>query len=203
MINENQCEAIIGEGSAVVPCRQQLCVIDSLWAATNGPSAPPTHTPCRIVMGTVAPVVDYLTAENIRKKSTVMNTPYNSTVVTSWLTAFGITAAQCQWIELTPSSETVPGKEIVAAPGTVVRVEVGSSARPSAVEVALPVSGSPITVGLFTMQGRLLRETTLPPSPGQTVTVAWNGHRASAGAYMVKCTAGKTVRSAVMKTTGQ
>jgi hypothetical protein len=47
--------------------RQQLCIVDSLWGAKNGPGGPPDTRLDRLVMGTFSPAVDYLTAKKIRE----------------------------------------------------------------------------------------------------------------------------------------
>jgi hypothetical protein len=47
--------------------RQQLCIVDSLWGARNGPGGPPDKRLDRLVMGTFSPAVDYLTAKKIRE----------------------------------------------------------------------------------------------------------------------------------------
>ena len=47
LIAINQCEAIIG-GTDGAPCRQQLCIVDSLWASWVGPTNPPDYLPCTI-----------------------------------------------------------------------------------------------------------------------------------------------------------
>ena len=89
----NQHEAIIG-GS---PVRQQLCIVDSLWAATDGPMGPPTHTTARIVMGTFAPAVDYITTKRIRED--VMGDRMDRKVI-QFMTAFGYTENQCESLDL-------------------------------------------------------------------------------------------------------
>jgi hypothetical protein len=63
LIAFNKSDAIRGKDSA----RQQLCIIDSLWGAKNGPGGPPDKRLDRLVMGTFSPVVDYLTAKKIRE----------------------------------------------------------------------------------------------------------------------------------------
>ena len=59
----NKSEAILGGE----PVRQQLCIVDSLWAQTKGPMGAPNKRPCAILMGTFAPAVDYITARRIRE----------------------------------------------------------------------------------------------------------------------------------------
>ncbi len=68
----NMSSAIVGG----TPVRQQLCIVDSIWADNNNyPDATsgPTLMPARLVMGTFAGAVDYLTCINI-KNSTASQT---------------------------------------------------------------------------------------------------------------------------------
>jgi len=59
----NKSEAILGGE----PVRQQLCIVDSLWAQTKGPMGAPNKRPGALVMGTFSPAVDYITARRIRE----------------------------------------------------------------------------------------------------------------------------------------
>ena len=59
----NKSEAILGGE----PVRQQLCIVDSLWAQTKGPMGAPNKRPAALVMGTFSPAVDYVTARRIRE----------------------------------------------------------------------------------------------------------------------------------------
>jgi hypothetical protein len=63
LIAFNKSDAIRGKDAS----RQQLCIIDSLWGAKNGPGGPPDKRLDRLVMGTFSPVIDYLTAKKIRE----------------------------------------------------------------------------------------------------------------------------------------
>jgi hypothetical protein len=60
----NKSEAILGGE----PVRQQLCVVDSIWAMTKGPFGVPNKRPCALAMGTFAPAVDYVVARRIREQ---------------------------------------------------------------------------------------------------------------------------------------
>jgi hypothetical protein len=59
----NKSEAILGG----TPVRQQLCIVDSIWAMTKGPFGIPDKRPCALVMGTFSPAVDYIVARRIRE----------------------------------------------------------------------------------------------------------------------------------------
>jgi hypothetical protein len=49
------------------PVRQQLCIVDSIWANTKGPFGVPNKRPCVLSMGTFSPAVDYLVARRVRE----------------------------------------------------------------------------------------------------------------------------------------
>ena len=78
----NKSEAILGG----TPVRQQLCIVDSLWAMTTGPSGTPDKEVCRLIMGTFGPAVDYLTAKKVRES--VMGVSQNKSLE-RFLTDFG------------------------------------------------------------------------------------------------------------------
>ncbi len=59
----NKSEAILGGA----PPRQQLCIVDSLWANTSGPDGVPNKRPASLSMGTFGPAVDWAVAKRIRE----------------------------------------------------------------------------------------------------------------------------------------
>jgi len=65
----NRSAAILGprgkSGKLLFP-RQQLCLIDALWASESGPNGPPSAQPNFLAMGVFAPAVDYLLATQFR-----------------------------------------------------------------------------------------------------------------------------------------
>jgi len=77
-------------GDVLFP-RQQLCIIDSLWASDRGPSGPPSAQPNFLAMGTCGPVVDYVTAMRFRKDA--MGWSVNEQVAERFLTEFGFSPA--------------------------------------------------------------------------------------------------------------
>jgi hypothetical protein len=52
-------------GKVLYP-RQQLCLIDGLWASKKGPGVAPSHQPNFLAMGVLSPVVDYQVATKFR-----------------------------------------------------------------------------------------------------------------------------------------
>jgi hypothetical protein len=50
----------------VVHPRQQLCIVDALWASEDGPGGNPSHQPNFLAMGVLSPIVDYQLATRFR-----------------------------------------------------------------------------------------------------------------------------------------
>jgi hypothetical protein len=97
----SQNDAILGG----TPPRQQLCIVDSLWASVAGPANNPDQTTARLVMGTFSPVVDYLTIKKIREQ--VMSATHNAAVVDRFATDFGYTTtdyATAVFVDVPPAS---------------------------------------------------------------------------------------------------
>ena len=73
LIAINQTPEILGSidqrtGKVLYP-RQQLCLIDALWASQMGPTTSPTHQTNFLAMGVLSPVVDYQVATKFRAES--------------------------------------------------------------------------------------------------------------------------------------
>jgi hypothetical protein len=72
LIAINQTPEVLGRmdsrtGKVLYP-RQQLCLVDALWASKGGPGGNPSHQPNFLAMGVLAPVVDYMLATQFRGK---------------------------------------------------------------------------------------------------------------------------------------
>jgi hypothetical protein len=198
LIAMNQSEAIIGQGTTAVPCRQQLCIIDSLWA-TVGPAGDLFKPcPCRIVMGMLPPVVDYLTAKNIREQH--MNAPPNATLITSWLTAFGYTTNDVvsAWQEYSPNTNVTPANEHFEAAGTLISVSLGNA---SGARFTMPQKNLPVAIDVFTLNGQHVRHLSIPPRSDRSITVSLHepGSRSGAGRYTVRCRMGGEEKIAIAK----
>jgi hypothetical protein len=46
--------------------RQQICIVDALWASKSGPGGNPTHQTHFLAMGVLSPIVDYQMATKFR-----------------------------------------------------------------------------------------------------------------------------------------
>lgn len=203
LIDINQSEAIIGQGTVDIPCRQQLCIIDSLWASTGGPTGTNDKYPSRIIMGTLAPVVDYFTAKKVRLD--IMKSAYNTTVVNNWLSAFGFLSppADNNWYELTPSTNIPQQKSFSGSEYTTIRVSFSSGHRKQvSAAFSAPLRNKPVTLRLFDLSGRVVREIAIPSSTDNLII--WNdaggsaGRPLPAGTYMLKCTVENWAKTAVL-----
>jgi hypothetical protein len=70
LIAINRTSEILGEmdkrtGKILFP-RQQLCLVDALWASKRGPGGNPSHQPNFLAMGVLSPIVDYQVATKFR-----------------------------------------------------------------------------------------------------------------------------------------
>lgn len=91
LIAINQTPQILGAmdpktGKVLFP-RQQLCLIDCLWASEPGPGGDSTAQPNRLFMGTLPAVLDYQVATRFRRD--VMGWKVNDRVVSRFLSDFG------------------------------------------------------------------------------------------------------------------
>jgi hypothetical protein len=87
----NQTAEILGPmdgrtGKVLYP-RQQLCIVDALWASKHGPGGNPSHQPNFLAMGVTSPVVDYVTATRFRGEK--MGWSYDEEATRRLLTEFG------------------------------------------------------------------------------------------------------------------
>jgi hypothetical protein len=100
--NINKQPAILGGN----PVRQQLCIIDGLLANGNSAGGSFDTRVDRLIMGTFAPIVDYLTAMRIMKD--VMNKPDANNNLPKFLTNFDYAETDAlDWNEYVPGSGTV------------------------------------------------------------------------------------------------
>ncbi len=89
------------------PVRQQLCIVDGLLANGNGAGGTWDTRVDRLVMGTFAPTVDYLTATKIMDD--VMGKPDANNNLPKFLTEFGYTTTDPVWVEIAGGVVTSTG----------------------------------------------------------------------------------------------
>ena len=96
LLSINRSPQILGEisdrtGEVLFP-RQQLCIVDALWASAEGPMCEPSVQPNRLFMGTFSPVLDYVLAHRFRKDT--MGWVIDEQVTGRFLSTFGIDAGR-------------------------------------------------------------------------------------------------------------
>jgi len=92
LVSINKSPQVLGDmdaksGKVLLP-RQQLCLIDALWASERGPGGDTSCQPNRLYMGTFAPVLDYQVATRFRRDT--MGWTIDEGVTTRFLSEFGI-----------------------------------------------------------------------------------------------------------------
>ncbi|MBD3242608.1 MAG: twin-arginine translocation signal domain-containing protein [Chitinivibrionales bacterium] len=194
IIGINQSDAILGG----TPCRQQLCIIDSLWAGTGGPGGGANTSPHRLIMGTFGPAVDYLTVMKIREE--IMGVGHNA-YVDDFLPAFGYSTTERDnlltlspeendgkgWLEFTgsaPVQRAFSGRTVGREPFTVTLA--GQRYAASTVTFRLPAHTGPTAVRISGLNGRTVRSFSTA-----TRHVRWDGLDergvpVSAGSYVVR-----------------
>jgi hypothetical protein len=153
-------------------------------------------------MGTLAPVVDFLTAVKVR--SAIMGVSYNTTVVNNWLSAFGYLPTDPIWIDFSPSTKIAMTNHSALAESTTIRIAVlNNRSIPSTVELSAPFRNKPVSILIYDLRGRSIRDITVPSSDNNLVS--WNGlggpadRPLPAGIYTVKCTMGSWMKTAMIR----
>jgi hypothetical protein len=196
----NKTDAIVGG----TPVRQQLCIIDSIWAANGGPGGDSDKNVYRLMMGTFAPAMDYLTAKKVREVAP-MNATHGANLA-QFLPTFGYTTAQRDTLlTLTPGPLTAgPGWVDLSAPVEVEHAQrisavgersfvmhaTNADGTSSSVQFRLPASAGRMQLAITDAKGSLVRELT-----GEGGGALWDGRTsegrvASAGTYLVRLNAG-------------
>jgi hypothetical protein len=180
MIDQNKSDAILGG----TPPRQQLCVVDSLWAATTGPTDSPDSLQARIIMGTFGPMVDYGVVKKIREP--IMKATHNQSAITTIMSSFGYTGTELEWIEVTPATRA--GKFEQNAPKQQFKVLLnGSNLKIAETNLTLPLKYASFELSILDLKGALVNKL---QCTNQVHEVVWNGlstsgHQVTPGKYIL------------------
>lgn len=182
MVNENKSDAILGGD----PPRQQLCIVDSLWAAKPGPLSAATHLPGRIIMGTFGPAVDIAVTRNIREK--IMSATHNNNAIQTIMSSFGFTENDLQWVEVPPYDPTSVRQFSGKNDGLDFSVITNRGALNS-FETRFTIPSNTVShIEITDLSGKVIRKLTNTSGSNKVV---WNGCSESgayinAGAYMIR-----------------
>jgi hypothetical protein len=207
----NKHDAIIGTPAAGVPCRQQLCIIDSLWSSPVGDWSAIPDTPLYyLVMGTFGPAVDYLTTRKIRI-DLMHCTTHPDAGLNRFITDFGYTDADRQslttltpdknfgrgWVEV-PTSHTIGDGRAssLSSTGACEFVLENDRGMRRVMELSFPARDRVTAASICTADGRLIRSLDISDSR----RIFWdgkaqNGHSAGPGQYYLHCAGASTTRS--------
>lgn len=195
-------ETIMGGGTAAYPCRQQLCIVDSIWASKVGPHEPFDSVitpPAYIVMGTSSPWVDYQVLQKIRIAEMKVNvTADQLSVFTGYLKDYGFSDPSAgTWI----NAGNVPVDSRAKASsigGMLFTLLLTGKASQEAVRFNLPESAqnSKSSVQIFDLRGKMVRDL----GPIVSSSAAWDGRtnsgrKIATGRYEVRVTSGSKMFS--------
>ena len=191
----NQADPIIGG----TPPRQQLCIVDSLWASVGTdpnpnnwqPSDPFNKTPARITMGTFSPIVDYLTAIKIRQP--ILGVAPQQPETGNILTSFGYSSTSpFQYFEIgpTPSRGPAPTAEI---PRAYMQFSLSNKRYvPTAIHFSFLRDNAESEIKVTNLQGKLVQSFLFP---SYKKSLVWDGTNSSgtplrSGRYIVTLSSG-------------
>jgi len=206
-------EAVLGKpipGS--VPPKQQLAIVDCLWAAENGPLAAPDKAPGILVMGTSCPAVDCFTAIKVRLEK--LKYKGDRPTFLSYLTHYGYDAAAVEPLLKNPNPDAlgrgwldaswmlgtpIKGSNCSPLKNTVVTFSItGSGFKPQTQTITLKQGEMVKSVSIIDLKGRVIRVLTLNESDKNNI--AWdarntNGNMVIPGAYLLKISGSKAVKA--------
>ncbi len=182
----NRSDAIVGG----TPVRQQLCVVDSIWASEDGPSALPDHAPHRLVMGTCSPIVDYLTVKKIRED--VMSMSHTSSVINRFLTEFGYDVGDVtDFINVDPVSIEFDKSLENSKKGIKLSISLPKSlSKITTVSFNIASKERPVFISIYNVKGRRIRSLSMTGLSSGRLNASWDGcdlygKRVGSGNYII------------------
>jgi hypothetical protein len=188
VININKLDPIIGGN----PVRQQLCIIDSIFASQGGPGGNADTRLDRLIMGTFAGAVDYCCVKKVREGE--KNWRHDNSVVAKFLTSFGYNEEDPEWVEMTPTGITTgkvnPHSSAISFSFTLSHPAL----RTSTLHFTLPfrISGL-VQAEILDLRGSHIRQLSADAATGRMLWdgKAENGRSIGAGSYIVVLTTGR------------
>jgi hypothetical protein len=211
LIALNKTKELLGEPPVL---RSQLHIIDSLWGKMAGPMGTPDRQTSCLAMGTFPPILDYLVVRKIREAQREQDggppwgmgvTDTHDDAMYEYLSAFGYDpqSDEIQNLDFINALEYEP---TVGVKNRNVKQRYISDNK---VTVTVSVPGNPyqaafllsrpnerIWLGIYDMQGGLLRSLSFGADSRKVIPVTWdrtneNGAVAPSGTYVVRLNAGK------------
>ncbi len=205
-IKMNQHEAILGgDEENGIPARQQLNIIDALWASkSNSPSATPNTDTDRIIMGTSSPILDYLTCKHLMDP--VVGQSVNWNLINRFATDFGYSISEVENLDMVDALEYDPVSNFDVTskkgkPNSVTLNISNPTFKNTSVHFNLPGKSTITSLLVFDMKGKMIRDIQTAGDGSMKRTLTWdgkdrNGINLSTGTYIVQCKAGKAKSTA-------
>jgi hypothetical protein len=205
IIAMNKSTEVLGDA---LPPRQQLCIVDSLWGMTFGPTGGSPDMPLHcLVMGTFAPIVDYLTVKKIRESDNpdygMEMTDTNTEVLNKYMNAFGYDPSTTEMQNLDfvdASSDPVPirGKRSDSQDflSNKIRLKISGNSRPSSMTFSLSRQTAKPEISIFNAKGNLIRSLIPIQGSSSVQSITWDrrdnrGLMVNPGLYAVRINAGE------------
>jgi hypothetical protein len=196
LIAQNTSEAVMGNGPGY-PVRQQLVVMDSLWASTGGPHDPPNSAPGVIAMSTCCGSMDWLIHDKVRKAIMGVTSIDDETVLTKFVTTFGYQTSDLLWVKAgTPTGIDNYSSHGNSLNSKKVTVLFKNNSRGEPVTFAISdkeLSGARINI--YNLNGKVVREL---GEVNDRSTIMWDGKNqfggdVPVGHYIVKLWSGSGI----------
>lgn len=205
-IKMNQHDAVLGgDEQNGIPARQQLNIIDALWASkSNSPSASPNRDTDRIIMGTSSPMVDYFTSKHLMEPVVGQGVSWN--LVNRFVTDFGYKTNDVENMDMVDALEYEPVSNFdltsnKGKPKQVTLTLLNSTFKNTNVKFDLPGDSYITSLLVFDMKGKVVRDIQTAGDGSKKRTLTWDGkdmsgRNLSTGTYIIQCKAGKVKSSA-------
>ncbi len=182
----NQTDAIVGGD----PVRQQLCIMDSIWAMKSGPIGSVTHAPHTVAMGTFGGAVDYLTTKKIREEEMSWTSDHPADIDLH-ITGYGYSDTERAnlttlspeqnegrgWVDAltwNPTKISGGGQKSLKQ-GHIELNLVGCKFGTTSIRLSFPLSEMLSKARIFDIKGKTVKEFHLEKSAGSSITLLWDG----------------------------
>lgn len=209
LLRINKSDAIIGG----TPTRQQLCIMDSICGAVNGPSSSISDMPHRLVMGIFGPAVDFFTVKKIREP--IMDASHSSSTINQYLSYFGYSSSEIDdllnlspdqnddkgWLEFEPGQTNInSNSSSLSKKQTVIFRTEGPNFKAITKRFSLKQGERIKSASITNIKGKLIQNLSgALNSQGENI-LSWNarnkqGRAVSAGTYILKIAGTKTEKA--------
>ncbi|MBN1129215.1 MAG: DUF362 domain-containing protein [Chitinispirillaceae bacterium] len=188
----NKSDAILGG----TPVRQQLCIVDSLWAnVAHNHMTMPDAANHRLIMGTFGPAVDYCTVKKVRED--ILGATHENSVIARFLTDFGYQASEAATTFVNVDPVPLGSRRQQRRTGTLVVFD--PQGREAGI-FGVTIGAGPVAVTVSDLQGRIVAGLPVVRQGNGTLSARWDGQNrtrrgAESGTYLFTVQQNGTARS--------